>query len=343
MSGPNAGPLLEVDGLRKHFPVRGGVWSRTIGTVRAVDGVSFSVMPGETLGLVGESGCGKSTLGRTVMRLDEPTGGRVTFDGRDIARASKKELFVLRREIQMIFQDPYSSLNPRMTVGEIVREPLEVHGLGTRTERVERVRALLETVGLTGEMLGRYPHEFSGGQRQRIGVARALALNPKLVIADEPVSALDVSVRSQVLNLMVRLQRDLGLTYIFISHDLSVVEHVSDTVAIMYLGHIVEKGPVRQIFDRAAHPYTRALIQAIPVPDPRRRRKTVPLAGETPSPIDPPPGCVFSSRCPFVVAACRQAMPPLESVVEKDGTRGLEHVVACIRKDEIGPWQPDDS
>ena len=339
MNGRNASPLLEVDGLKKHFPVRGGVWSRTIGTVRAVDGVSFSVMPGETLGLVGESGCGKSTLGRAIMRLDEPTAGRVTFDGRDIAHASKRDLFQIRRDIQMVFQDPYSSLNPRMTVGEIVREPLEVHGLGTKTERVERVRALLETVGLTGEMLGRYPHEFSGGQRQRIGVARALALNPKLVIADEPVSALDVSVRSQVLNLMVRLQRDLGLTYIFISHDLSVVEHVSDTVAIMYLGHIVEKGPVRQIFDRAAHPYTRALIQAIPVPDPRRGRRTVPLVGETPSPIAPPPGCVFSSRCPFVIDACREAMPPLETVVEAEGTH--EHVVACIRKDEIGPWTPD--
>jgi oligopeptide/dipeptide ABC transporter ATP-binding protein len=338
-----SGPLLEVDGLRKYFPVRGGVWSRTIGTVRAVDGVSFAVMPGETLGLVGESGCGKSTLGRTVMRLDEPTGGRVTFDGRDIAHASKKELFVLRREIQMIFQDPYSSLNPRMTVGEIVREPLEVHGLGTKAERVERVRSLLETVGLTGEMLGRYPHEFSGGQRQRIGVARALALRPKLVIADEPVSALDVSVRSQVLNLMVRLQRDLGLTYIFISHDLSVVEHVSDTVAIMYLGHIVEKGPVRQIFDRAAHPYTRALIQAIPVPNPRRKRNIVPLTGETPSPIAPPPGCVFSSRCPFVIEACRKAMPPLEPVVGTTGTHELGHVVACIRKDDIGAWKPADA
>ncbi len=335
MSETGATPLLVVDGLKKHYPVRGGMWGRTIGTIRAVDGVSFSVMKGQTLGLVGESGCGKSTLGRTLMRLEEPSGGRVTFEGHDLAHATREELFGLRRDIQMVFQDPYSSLNPRMTVGEIVREPLVVHRIGTKAEQLERVRSLLETVGLTGEMLGRYPSEFSGGQRQRIGVARALALNPKLVIADEPVSALDVSVQSQVLNLMVRLQRELGLTYVFISHDLSVVEHVSDSVAIMYLGRIVERGPVQQIFGRPAHPYTRALIQAIPSGNPRLRREAAPLEGETPSPMSPPAGCAFSSRCPFAIDACRQVVPPLEPV----GTShppGSEHLAACIRLEAIG-------
>ena len=339
MSETGATPLLVVDELKKHSPVRGGMWGRTIGTIRAVDGVSFSVMKGQTLGLVGESGCGKSTLGRTLMRLEEPTDGRVCFEGRDLAHASRQELFGLRRDIQMVFQDPYSSLNPRMTVGEIVREPLVVHLIGTKAQQLERVRSLLETVGLTGEMLGRYPSEFSGGQRQRIGVARALALNPKLVIADEPVSALDVSVQSQVLNLMVRLQRELGLTYVFISHDLSVVEHVSDSVAIMYLGRIVERGPVQQIFGRPAHPYTRALIQAIPSGNPRLRREAAPLEGETPSPMSPPAGCAFSSRCPFAIDACRQAVPPLEPVGTPHPAPGSEHLAACIRLEAIGAWR----
>ena len=339
MSETGATPLLVVDELKKHYPVRGGMWGRTIGTIRAVDGVSFSVMKGQTLGLVGESGCGKSTLGRTLMRLEEPTDGRVSFEGRDLAHASRQELFGLRRDIQMVFQDPYSSLNPRMTVGEIVREPLVVHRIGTKAQQLERVRSLLETVGLTGEMLGRYPSEFSGGQRQRIGVARALALNPKLVIADEPVSALDVSVQSQVLNLMVRLQRELGLTYVFISHDLSVVEHVSDSVAIMYLGRIVERGPVQQIFGRPAHPYTRALIQAIPSGNPRLRREAAPLEGETPSPMSPPAGCAFSSRCPFAIDACRQVVPPLEPVGTPHPAPGSEHLAACIRLEAIGAWR----
>ena len=336
MTAPAAAPLLEVEDLHKHYPVRGGVWGRTIGSIRAVAGVSFSLLPGQTLGLVGESGCGKSTLGRTLMRLEEPTAGRVRFEGRDLAQASPRALFGLRRDIQMVFQDPYSSLNPRMTVGEIVREPLVVHRLGTKTEQLERVRALFETVGLAADAMARYPSEFSGGQRQRIGVARALALDPKLVIADEPVSALDVSVQSQVLNLMVRLQRELGLAYVFISHDLSVVEHVSDTVAIMYLGRLVEKGPVDRIFGAPAHPYTRALMQAIPSVDPRRRREAPPLAGETPSPMAAPPGCVFSSRCPFVVEACREAMPPLAPLGRPAADPAREHVVACIRRDEIG-------
>jgi oligopeptide/dipeptide ABC transporter ATP-binding protein len=335
VSANGPAPLLAVEGLKKYYPVRGGVFGAKIGDVRAVDGVNLTVMPGETLGLVGESGCGKSTLGRAILRLEEPTEGHVFFEGRDIARASKSELFILRREMQVIFQDPYSSLNPRMTVGEIVREPLIVHEIGTKAEQIEAVRALLETVGLTGEMLDRYPHEFSGGQRQRIGIARALALNPKLVICDEPVSALDVSVRSQVLNLMVRLQRERNLTYIFISHDLSVVEHISDSIAIMYLGRIVEKGPAERIFAKPAHPYTRALIEAIPVPDPERRHDSVPVRGEAPSAIAPPPGCPFHPRCPYAIAQCREIVPPLESVGDIDPLASVDHVAACIRKHEI--------
>ena len=326
-------PLLEVRDLHKHYPVRGGIFSRTMGTVRAVAGVSLSVHAGQTLGLVGESGCGKSTLGRTLMRLEEPTSGQVLFDGQDLAHASGEALFRLRREVQMVFQDPYSSLNPRLTVGEIVREPLLVHGIGSKAEQVARVRELLATVGLGPDALQRYPSEFSGGQRQRIGVARALSLNPRLVIADEPVSALDVSVQSQVLNLMVQLQRERGLAYVFISHDLSVVEHVSDVVAIMYLGRVVEMGPVRAIFDRPAHPYTRALMQAIPVGDPRQRRASVPLSGEAPSPMAVLPGCAFASRCPYAVEACRQAVPALEAVPGTSG--GTAHVAACIRRAEI--------
>jgi oligopeptide/dipeptide ABC transporter ATP-binding protein len=330
-----ATPLLRVEDLHRHYPVRGGVWGRTVGTVRAVAGVSFSLAAGQTLGVVGESGCGKSTLGRTLMRLEEPTAGRVQFEGRDLAHARGAELQRLRRDIQMIFQDPYSSLNPRLTVGEIVREPLLVHGIGARAEQLERVRALLARVGLAADAMDRYPSEFSGGQRQRIGVARALSLDPRLVIADEPVSALDVSVQSQVLNLMVRLQRELGLAYVFISHDLSVVEHVSDHVAIMYLGRIVEHGPVGRIFGAPAHPYTRALLQAIPSVDPRRRRESVPLQGETPSPTAAPPGCVFSSRCPFVRDECRQAPPSLEPVDAAEADPQRAHVVACVRRGEI--------
>ena len=335
MSANGNAPLLAVEGLKKYYPVRGGIFSAKLGDVRAVDGVNLIVKQGETLGLVGESGCGKSTLGRTIIRLEDPTEGRVLFEGKDLAHAKGDELFRLRRDIQIIFQDPYSSLNPRMTVGEIVREPLLVHGLGTKAEQIDKVRSLLQTVGLTGEMLERYPHEFSGGQRQRIGIARALALDPKLVIADEPVSALDVSVRSQVLNLMVKLQRERNLTYVFISHDLSVVEHISDTIAIMYLGKIVERGPVDRIFGRPAHPYTRALIAAIPQPDPDMRHTGVPVKGEAPSAISPPPGCPFHPRCPFAIEACRTTVPVLEPLAGETAAPGSEHLAACIRKNEI--------
>ena len=334
-------PLLAARDVKKYYPVRGGVFGGTVGEVRAVDGVTLSIRRGETLGLVGESGCGKSTLGRVLNRLEPPTFGTVTFEGRDISGAAGRELLGLRRDIQMIFQDPYSSLNPRMTIGEIVREPLLVHRVGTKAEQLEMVRELLEVVGLAGDLLGRYPHEFSGGQRQRVGIARALALEPKLVIADEPVSALDVSVQSQVLNLMVRLQRERELTYLFISHDLSVVEYISDTIAIMYLGRIVEVGPSAAIFDRPAHPYTRALIQAIPEPDPTLRREAVPLEGEAPSPLNPPPGCPFHPRCPFAIPACSQVVPALEAVDggarlgASDASGRAEHRVACIREGEI--------
>ena len=322
-------PLVEVRGLRKHYPVRGGLFGRRGQSVKAVDGVSLELAAGQTMGLVGESGCGKSTLGRTLMRLEEPTEGEVRFEGRDLAGAGPRELFTLRRDMQMIFQDPYSSLNPRLTVGETVREPLDVHSLGTRSERQEQVDGLLRDVGLDPAVKDRYPHEFSGGQRQRIGIARSLALGPKVVVADEPVSALDVSVQGQVLNLLVRFQQERGLAYLLISHDLSVVEYLSDRVAVMYLGRLVETGPRDEVFSRPAHPYTRALLEAVPVADPRRRREREPLLGETPSAVNPPSGCAFHPRCPFAVDACRAQAPELEAAGE-DG-----HRAACIRKDEI--------
>jgi oligopeptide/dipeptide ABC transporter ATP-binding protein len=315
--------MLAVRNLSKHFPLRGGLFRRSKGAIKAVEDVSFDVLPGETLGLVGESGCGKSTLGRTLLRLEEPTSGSVLYQGRDLAAADRRELFNLRREVQMVFQDPYSSLNPRLTVGESVEEPLLIHRQGSRTERRARAAELFRRVGLSEEMLDRFPNEFSGGQRQRIGIARALALQPKLIVADEPVSALDVSVQAQVLNLMVDLQRQDNLTYVFISHDLSVVEYMSDRVAVMYLGRIVELGRRESIFRKPSHPYTQALIASSPVPDPNRRGEQKPIAGEIPSPLAPPPGCPFHPRCPIATDRCRAERPLLQPLA------GTDHQVAC--------------
>ena len=317
-------PLLEVRDLVKHFPIRGGLLQRQVGAVRAVDGVSFEIRPGETLGLVGESGCGKSTTARSILRLVEPTSGEVRFEGTDVLAADGGDLRALRREMQIIFQDPYSSLNPRMTVGNIVAEPLIVHKIGTRDERRERVRELLSTVGLSPEHYNRYPHEFSGGQRQRIGIARALALRPKLVICDEPVSALDVSIQAQILNLLSELQDELKLTYLFVAHDLAVVRHISDRVAVMYLGHIVEIADSEALYKNPRHPYTEALLASIPLPDPvaERARPRIVLGGEVPNPARPPSGCPFHPRCPKAEAVCSQEMPPLVT-----GDAG--HSVAC--------------
>ncbi len=312
--------LLEVVDLKKHFPARGGG-----GTVLAVDGVSFALRPGETLGVVGESGCGKSTLARTVLRLTPPTAGTVRFDGKDLLTLPPSELRAVRREMQMIFQDPFASLDPRLTVARIVAEPLVIHDIGDRAERRRRVAELLETVGLDAAAASRYPHEFSGGQRQRIGIARAVALRPKLVVADEPVSALDVSIQSQILNLLVDLRRRFGLAYIFISHDLAVVEHVSDTVAVMYLGRIVESAAAEDLFDRPSHPYTEALIAAVPRAEPGERRARIVLSGELPSPEDPPAGCPFHPRCPRAMDVCRVDTPALRDL----GTPARPHLVSC--------------
>ncbi len=318
--------LLAVEGLVKHYPIRGGMLSRRSGAVRAVDGVSFALAPGETLGLVGESGCGKTTVARLVLRLEPPTAGSIHFDGVDLLALSSRALRAKRRELQIVFQDPMSSLNPRMTVGEILAEPLRVHGLASGAALDERVASLLEQVGIPPSWRQRYPHEFSGGQRQRIGVARAIALGPKLVVCDEAVSALDVSVQAQVLNLLLALREQLGLAYLFISHDLSVVRHVSDRVAVMYLGQIVEQAPTEALFGAPAHPYTRALLSAIPVPDPNRRRERIVLSGDVPSPAAPPPGCRFHTRCPSVMPRCSQEEPPAYRV-------GGGHEVRCFLAD----------
>ncbi|MEP6637616.1 MAG: dipeptide ABC transporter ATP-binding protein [Acidobacteriota bacterium] len=311
--------LVSVRGLVKHFPLEG-----SDDVVRAVDGVSFAIIRGETLGLVGESGCGKSTVGRCLLRLIEPTAGEVTFDGRNVLSLDKRELRQLRREMQIVFQDPYASLNPRMKVGDIVGEPLVIHKIGTKSERQDRVAELLRRVGLDPDYCKRYPHEFSGGQRQRIGVARTLALNPKLIVADEPVSALDVSVQAQVVNLLQDLQQEFGLTYLFISHGLAVVEHISTRVAVMYLGRIVEIASAAELYLHPLHPSTQALLSAIPVPDPTRGRERIVLQGDVPTPINPPSGCRFRTRCPIAIDECARIDPELREV-------SFGHEVACIR------------
>ena len=304
-------PLLVVENLHKHFPIRRGLFSRTVGQVRAVDGVSFQIAPGEVLGLVGESGCGKTTTGRCILRLIEPTSGRVRFDGRDVTAMKRGELRAMRREMQIVFQDPYSSLNPRLTVGSMLAEALAIHGLARGAQARERIAELLTLVGLAPEHARRYPHEFSGGQRQRIGVARALAVKPRLIVADEPVSALDVSIQAQIINLLRDLQRKMGLTYLFVAHDLAVVEHLSDRVAVMYLGHVVELADRETIYRDPRHPYTAALLSAIPVPDPARRRRRIVLKGDVPSPAKPPPGCPFHPRCFMAQPECAREVPLL--------------------------------
>jgi oligopeptide/dipeptide ABC transporter ATP-binding protein len=322
-------PLLSVQGLRTHFPTKRGL-------VRAVDGVGFDVARGETLGLVGESGCGKTTLGRTVLRLVPAAGGRVLFDDLDVLSASDREMRRLRRQMQIVFQDPYSSLNPRMTVGRIIEEPLTIHRVGRRAERRRQVADLLDRVGLRPADAARYPHEFSGGQRQRIGIARALALRPRFLVCDEPVSALDVSIQSQILNLLADLRDELGLTCLFIAHNLAVVEHFSDRVAVMYLGRIVEIAPAAQLYDRPRHPYTMALLSAVPEPDPRQRRDRIVPAGEPPSPLDVPTGCSFASRCPLATEACGRVSPTLEPAPGA----GQDHLVACHHAGEGPSYSP---
>ena len=327
MSGPGVGAddvrsVLEVRGLKKHFPVHGGLLRQRVGSVFAVDGVSFEIRAGETLGLVGESGSGKSTAGKSILRLIDPTAGQVVLNGEDVTRAPAHRLRSLRRQMQMVFQDPYASLNPRLSAETIVAEPLRNYGGVTKREVRDRVAALFERVGLTGESMVKYPHEFSGGQRQRLGVARALALEPALIVADEPVSALDVSVQAQVLNLLMDLQQDANLAFLFISHDLAVVEHISHRVAVMYLGKIVELTDRRKLFEEPLHPYTQALLSAAPVPEPRSRRRRIILKGDIPSPINPPSGCAFHTRCPVAEPRCATEVPVMRTVA-------AGHDVAC--------------
>ncbi|MDW8184427.1 MAG: dipeptide ABC transporter ATP-binding protein [Anaerolineae bacterium] len=319
--------LIVVRNLKKYFPVRRGLLQRVAAWVKAVDGVSFTIRRGETLGLVGESGCGKTTVGRTILRLIEPTAGEVYFEGRNIFALSKSELKTLRRDMQIIFQDPYSSLDPRMPVGASIAEGLAVHGIGTPKERFERVVDLLRKVGLEDYHARRYPHEFSGGQRQRIVIARALALRPKFIVCDEPISALDVSIQAQIINLLKELQEEFKLTYLFIAHNLSVIEHVSDRVAVMYLGKIVELTSREELYRNPLHPYTQALLSAVPIPDPTLKRERILLKGDVPSPLNPPSGCRFHPRCPVAMSHCAREEPPFVNI----GTRQQEHWVACWR------------
>ena len=325
-------PLLEIRDLKKHFPIVRGFFNKVVGQVRAVDGISFSLYQGECLGLVGESGSGKTTVGRTILRAYDPTSGEIHFhlngEEIDIAHAPENRLKELRRHMQMIFQDPYASLNPRMSIFEIISEPLLIHGVNDRIEREDQVRRLMEQVGLNPQHLRRYPHAFSGGQRQRIGVARALALRPQLIIADEPVSALDVSVQAQILNLLQKLRRDLGLTYLFISHDLSVIRHIADRVAVMYLGKIVEIAPVDRLFVHPSHPYTEALLAAVPAPNPLIRKAPLLLTGEVADPANPPPGCPFHTRCRYATSTCQHEVPNL-----RETTTG--HLVSCHLSEEL--------
>jgi oligopeptide transport system ATP-binding protein len=316
-------PLVEVKGLKKYFPVRSGVWGRVQAQVKAVDGVDLVIYPGETLGVVGESGCGKTTLGRLILRLLEATEGQVLFEGVDLLKLGREEMRSRRRSMQIIFQDPYSSLNPRMTVGGIIGEALKVHGLAERDELQERVGGLLEMVGLSPSYARRYPHEFSGGQRQRIGIARALAVSPRFIVADEPVSALDVSIQAQIINLLQDLQRDLGLTYMFVAHDLSVVRHIADRVAVMYLGRVVEIAPRETLYEQPSHPYTRALLSAVPVPDPQVARSRTVLEGDVPNPAAVPSGCPFHPRCPEREDICSRVVPHLVDL-------GNGHCTACL-------------
>ena len=322
--------LLEARNIVKHFPIKGGVFMKEIAAVKAVDGVSLTIDEGETVGLVGESGCGKTTFGRTILRLEEPTSGDIYFEGESILGYDKNKMQALREKMQIIFQDPFSSLNPRKTVSHIIGEPLLVHGIKSRKKREERVLELLQVVGLRKEHMRRYPHQFSGGQRQRIGVARALALQPKLIVCDEAVSALDVSIQAQVINLLEDLQDDFGLTYLFISHDLSVVEHVSDRVAVMYLGKIAEFAPSKALYKNPLHPYTQALLSAVPVPDPSCKANTrIILKGDVPSPIDPPPGCSFHPRCLYAKDTCSQSQPQLKEI-------DPNHFAACFYAGQVG-------
>jgi oligopeptide/dipeptide ABC transporter ATP-binding protein len=318
----SAAPVLEVDGLVKHFPVLRGVLRRAVAHVKAVDGVSFSIQPGETLCLVGESGCGKSTVARLILRLVEPTRGSITIGGTDVTKLSESEMRPHRRRVQMVFQDPYASLNPRMASGDIVAEPLENYSSLSGAERRERVTKLFERVGLRADALNRYPFEFSGGQRQRLGIARALALQPELIVADEPVSALDVSVQAQVLNLLMDLQEEFGLAYLFVSHDLGVVEHIGHRIAVMYLGKVVELADKQTLFREPQHPYSQALIAAAPIPNPRARRERMVIEGDVPSPVNPPSGCRFHTRCPFATDRCRSEEPQLRQIAQG-------HLVAC--------------